>query len=59
MSEAGADGIVLLFEIRFEEFPAQLERDLEALDRRVPYNRIFRQGKSLIQPRDGAFEVRP
>src|SRR6516162_880189 len=55
----GADGVVLLFEIRFEEFPAQLERELEALDRRIPYNRVFRQSESLIQPCDGAFEIRP
>jgi hypothetical protein len=54
----GADGVVLLFEIRFEEFPAQLERDLKALDRRIPYNRVFRQCESLIQPGDGAFEIR-
>ena len=55
----GADGVVLLFEIRFEEFPAQLERDLEALDCGIPHNRVFRQGKSLIQSGDGALEIRP
>jgi predicted ATPase len=25
----------------------------------IPYDRVFRQGKSLIQPRDGALEIRP
>jgi hypothetical protein len=59
MSGRGADGVVLLFKIRFEEFPAQLERNLKPLDRGIPHYRVFRQGKSLVQPRDGAFEIRP
>lgn len=48
----GAYGVVLLFEICLEKFPAQLERNLEPLNRSIPHDRVFRQGKDLIKAHD-------
>ena len=48
---------MLLFEMRFEEFPAQLERDLETLNRGISDDRILGEGESLIKTRDRAREI--
>src|SRR5438045_5071465 len=48
---------MLLFEIGLEEFPAQLKRNLEPLNRGIPHDRILGEGESLVQTRDGAREI--
>jgi hypothetical protein len=44
----GAYGVVLLFEMRLEEPPAQLERDSEPLDCRIPDDRVFRKREGFM-----------
>jgi hypothetical protein len=35
----------VLFEIRLEKFAAQLKRNLEPLNRGIPYDRVAREGE--------------
>src|SRR5271170_1381406 len=47
----------VLFEIRLEELPAQLERNLEPLNRGNPARSGPSEGESLFQTCDGAREI--
>ena len=49
---------MLPFEIRLEEFPANLKPNLKPLNRGIPHDRVLWEGDSLIQTRDGACENR-
>src|SRR5271169_6112187 len=55
----GARCIMFFFEICLEELPAQLERNLEALDCGISHNRVFGQREGFVEAGHRLLEIRP
>src|ERR1700730_9499464 len=53
-----AAGVMLVFQIRLQKFPAQLEGDFKALNRRVAHDRVFRKRQGFFEPRDHHCKIR-